>query len=61
MQVGIKLAPERKKFMEILGETADLTSDIQKFCTKFSPLLEANHKFLVSFFKFMGYGFGFKL
>ncbi|KAM5563395.1 glycolipid transfer protein 1 [Rosa sericea] len=46
--VGIKLAPERKKFMEIIGETADLTSDIQKFCTNFSPLLEENHKFLDS-------------
>lgn len=50
MQVGIKLAPDRKKFMDILGgETPDLNSDIGKFCTNFSPLLQENHKFLVSF------------
>ncbi|CAL9023482.1 unnamed protein product [Prunus brigantina] len=47
--VGIKLAPDRKKFMDILGgETPDLNSDIGKFCTNFSPLLQENHKFLDS-------------
>lgn len=48
-QTAMKFAPERKKFMEIMGgSTDDLDADIQKFCTIFPPLLEENHKFLVS-------------
>lgn len=46
--VAMKLAPERKKFMEVIGGTGDLNSDIEKFCTNFSPFLEENHKFLAS-------------
>ncbi|KAF8413898.1 hypothetical protein HHK36_001893 [Tetracentron sinense] len=45
---AMKLAPDRKKFMEVLGGTGDLNADIKKFCTSFSPLLEENHKLLTS-------------
>ncbi|XP_068489077.1 glycolipid transfer protein 1-like isoform X1 [Phaseolus vulgaris] len=44
--VVMKLAPGRKKFMEVIGGTGDINADIDKFCTSFSPLLEENHKFL---------------
>ena len=44
----MKLAPDRKKFMEVVGGTGDINADIEKFCTDFSPLLEENHKFLVN-------------
>lgn len=43
----MKLAPDRKKFMEVIGGTGDVIADIEKFCSEFSPLLEENHKFLV--------------
>lgn len=43
----MKLAPDRKKFMEVLGGSGDIYADIEKFCMSFSPLLEENHKFLV--------------
>ncbi|KAE8076052.1 hypothetical protein FH972_014725 [Carpinus fangiana] len=46
--VAMKLAPDRKKFMDVIGGTGDIYSDIEKFCTTFSPLLEENHKFLAS-------------
>ncbi|KAF5465911.1 hypothetical protein F2P56_015875 [Juglans regia] len=46
--VAMKLAPDRKKFMEVLGGSGDIYADIEKFCTSFSPLLEENHKFLAS-------------
>ncbi|XXG89681.1 hypothetical protein AAC387_Pa12g1625 [Persea americana] len=46
--VAIKLAPDRKKFMEIIGGSGDLNADMAKFCTTFSPLLAENHKFLAS-------------
>ncbi|XP_058094635.1 glycolipid transfer protein 1-like isoform X1 [Magnolia sinica] len=46
--VAMKLAPDRKKFMEVIGGTGDLKADMEKFCTTFSPLLEENHKFLAS-------------
>ncbi|CAN6479525.1 unnamed protein product [Victoria cruziana] len=46
---AMKFAPERKKFMEIISSNGgDLDSDIQKFCAIFPPLLEENHKFLVT-------------
>lgn len=45
----MKLAPDRKKFMEVIGGSGDITADIEKFCTNFSPLLEENHKFLVRY------------
>ena len=34
--------------MEVIGRTGDINADIEKFCTNFTPLLEENHKFLVS-------------
>ncbi|KAK7344037.1 hypothetical protein VNO77_13252 [Canavalia gladiata] len=46
--VAMKLAPDRKKFMEVIQGTSsgDVIADIGKFCTAFSPFLEENHKFL---------------
>lgn len=44
--VAIKLAPERKKFMELIGGTGDIDPDMEKFCTTFSPILQEIHKFL---------------
>nr|GMD12201.1 glycolipid transfer protein 1 [Ipomoea batatas] len=46
--VAMKLAPDRKKFMDVIGGTGDINADIEKFCTSFSPFLEENHKFLAS-------------
>ncbi|CAM8977899.1 unnamed protein product [Rhodiola kirilowii] len=46
--MAMKLAPERKKFLEVIGGTGDINADIQAFCANFSPLLEENHKFLAS-------------
>ncbi|OIW01809.1 hypothetical protein TanjilG_03947 [Lupinus angustifolius] len=45
-KVAMKLAPDRKKFMDVVGGTGDINADIEKFCSAFSPLLEENHKFL---------------
>ncbi|KAI4318053.1 hypothetical protein L6164_025862 [Bauhinia variegata] len=44
--LALKLAPDRKKFMEVIGGPGDVKADMEKFCTAFSPLLEQNHKFL---------------
>ncbi|XP_022872397.1 glycolipid transfer protein 1-like isoform X1 [Olea europaea var. sylvestris] len=44
--VAMKLAPDRKKFMDVIGGRGDVNSDMKKFCTTFSPFLEENHKFL---------------
>lgn len=46
--VAMKLAPDRKKFMEVIGGNGDIMGDIDKFCTTFTPLLKENHKFLAS-------------
>ncbi|CAK9149990.1 unnamed protein product [Ilex paraguariensis] len=46
--VAMKLAPDRKKFMDVIEGTGDIHCDIEKFCTNFSPHLEENHKFLAS-------------
>ncbi|XP_050207064.1 glycolipid transfer protein 1-like isoform X2 [Mercurialis annua] len=46
--VALKLAPDRKKFMDVIGGKGDINSDMEKFCTNFKPLLEENHKFLAS-------------
>ncbi|XP_043703272.1 glycolipid transfer protein 1-like [Telopea speciosissima] len=46
--VAMKLAPDRKKFMDVIGGGGDLNADIEKFCSTFAPLLEENHKFLDS-------------
>jgi hypothetical protein len=45
----MKLAPDRKKFMEVIQGGGDINADIEQFCTSFSPFLEENHKFLVIF------------
>jgi len=47
--VAMKLAPDRKKFMEVLQGGGDIRPDIEQFCTTFSPFLEENHKFLARF------------
>ncbi|CAK8570686.1 unnamed protein product [Lathyrus sativus] len=47
--VVMKLAPDRKKFIEVIGGTGDINADIEKFCTTLSPLLLQNHKFLARF------------
>lgn len=52
IQVAMKLAPDRKKFMEVIQGTGDISADIQKFCTDFSPIFEENHKFLVRYLRF---------
>ncbi|KAL1367993.1 glycolipid transfer protein 1 isoform X1 [Arachis hypogaea] len=44
--VVMKLVPDRKKFMEVLGGGGNLNADMEKFCATLSPLLEENHKFL---------------
>ncbi|CAN4120554.1 unnamed protein product [Withania somnifera] len=46
--VAIKLAPERKKFMEVIGGNGDINADMEKFCTTFLPILQQIHKFLAS-------------
>lgn len=46
--IAMKLAPDRKKFMDVLGGSGDINADIEKFCTTFPPFLEENHKFLAS-------------
>ncbi|OIT33547.1 PREDICTED: glycolipid transfer protein 1-like [Nicotiana attenuata] len=46
--VAIKLAPDRKKFMEVIGGNGDIYGDMEKFCTTFSPILQQIHKFLAS-------------
>ncbi|KAE9585525.1 hypothetical protein Lal_00017788 [Lupinus albus] len=48
--LAIKLAPDRKKFMETISPsgTRDIGPDIEKFCTGFSSVLAENHKFLAS-------------
>lgn len=46
--VAMKLAPDRKRFMEVVGGSGDVNCDMDKFCTSFAPLLEENHKFLAS-------------
>ncbi|KAK7243110.1 hypothetical protein RIF29_37895 [Crotalaria pallida] len=44
--IVLSRAPDRKKFMEVIGGTGNINADVEKFCTTFSPLLEENHKFL---------------
>ncbi|URD87442.1 Glycolipid transfer protein (GLTP) [Musa troglodytarum] len=46
--VAMKLAPDRKKFMEVIGGSGEINADMEKFCTTFAPFLAENHKFLVS-------------
>ncbi|OAY67410.1 Glycolipid transfer protein 1 [Ananas comosus] len=46
--VAVKIVPDRKKFMEIIGGSGDINADIETFCTTFAPILQENHKFLAS-------------
>ncbi|GMH20472.1 hypothetical protein Nepgr_022313 [Nepenthes gracilis] len=46
--VIMKIAPDKEKFMGSVIGQGNLTSEIEKFCLAFTPLLEENHKFLVS-------------
>jgi len=46
-QVAMKLAPDRKKFMDVVCGNGDINADIEKFCATFTPILQENHKFLV--------------
>ncbi|WJZ87363.1 hypothetical protein VitviT2T_006748 [Vitis vinifera] len=46
--LAMKLAPDRKKFMDVISGTGDVNADMEAFCTSFSPFLEENHKFLAS-------------
>ncbi|KAK3414837.1 glycolipid transfer protein 1 [Eucalyptus grandis] len=46
--VAMKLVPDRKKFLEVVGGSGDLTADMRSFCEKYGPLLQENHKFLAS-------------
>ncbi|XP_019181158.1 PREDICTED: glycolipid transfer protein 1-like [Ipomoea nil] len=45
--VVMKLVPERKKFIEVLGGENSY-GDMENFCTAFSPILKDIHKFLTS-------------
>lgn len=49
LKVAMKLAPDRKKFVEVLGTEGDIYADMQQFCTSFSPILAQITKFLVRF------------
>lgn len=46
--LAMKLAPDRNKFMDVLGSADDVKSDMEKFVAAFCPLLQENHKFLAS-------------
>ncbi|KAL5998469.1 Glycolipid transfer protein 1 [Asimina triloba] len=46
--VALKLAPDRKKFMDVIARTGDVKADMEQFCANVAPLLEENHKFLAS-------------
>lgn len=48
----MKLVPERTKFYETVA-LGNSTADMERFVTEFSPILEENHKFLVSLLKFI--------
>ncbi|KAK1362572.1 Glycolipid transfer protein 1 [Heracleum sosnowskyi] len=46
--VAIKLVPDRKRFLEVLGGAENIQADMENFCTEFSPILRGIHKFLAS-------------
>ncbi|KAG2250668.1 hypothetical protein Bca52824_080804 [Brassica carinata] len=46
--MGLKLAPDRKKFMEVTAGSGDINADMERFCSEFGPFLQENHKFLAS-------------
>lgn len=43
----MKLVPERTKFYETLA-LGNSSEDMERFVVEFSPILEENHKYLVS-------------
>ncbi|XVE65802.1 hypothetical protein DITRI_Ditri08aG0028600 [Diplodiscus trichospermus] len=47
--VAMKLAPDRKKFMEVIAGNGDVNADMEKFCSTFPSFLQENHKFLARF------------
>lgn len=52
-KVAMKLVPDRKKFMEVIGNSDHVYNDIENFCSTFSPLLGEIHKFLVRWMFFI--------
>lgn len=54
IKVAMKLAPDRKKFMEVLGGSGNIYGEMEKFCTTFSPILQEIHKFLVRYHQIKG-------
>ncbi|KAJ3680176.1 hypothetical protein LUZ60_016454 [Juncus effusus] len=46
--IAMKLAPDRKKFMEVIAGNGDVNADMARFCAEFSPFLVENHGFLAS-------------
>ena len=46
--MGLMLAPDRKKFMEVAAGSGDIYADMERFCSEFGPLLQDNHTFLVN-------------
>ncbi|WOL15936.1 glycolipid transfer protein 1 [Canna indica] len=46
--VAMKLAPDRKKFMEVISGSGNVNADMEEFCKSFSPFLAENHQFLAS-------------
>ncbi|WZZ64339.1 hypothetical protein YC2023_075709 [Brassica napus] len=44
--MGLMLAPDRKKFMEVAAGSGDIYADMERFCSEFGPLLQDNHTFL---------------
>ncbi|XP_010556912.1 PREDICTED: glycolipid transfer protein 1-like [Tarenaya hassleriana] len=46
--MALKLAPDRKRFMDIISGSGDINADMDKFCSEFGRLLQDNHKFLAS-------------
>ncbi|KAK1266898.1 hypothetical protein QJS04_geneDACA015269 [Acorus gramineus] len=46
--VAMKMAPDRKKFMDVIGGSGDVSKDMEAFCVNFAPFLVENHKFLES-------------
>ncbi|CAF2095876.1 unnamed protein product [Brassica rapa subsp. trilocularis] len=49
--MALKLAPDRKKFIDVISGSGDIYTDMAKFCSEFGPLLQYNHKFLMNDFK----------
>lgn len=45
--MALKLAPDRKKFMDVISGSGDIYADMERFCAEFGPFLQDNHKFLV--------------